>query len=269
MLVIETMGVATSKVEQGNGGSVSSKKELIIAGGRGGITGNKRRPRGRFDDCFGLDESQSRTTESTQGSPEIDMHPSKATRGARRSSLNSSTNSGLPKWFRRQSSANGLDSSSKQQAKNKINEPLPPSYLVFKTSRNSDESLPTLSSESSGKAVPVPVQGRKKTQSAKAAMGGWESPSAGDLGGDFETQMDELQRMYDMRTWDMYFRIMEARKSRPIPTMIPHQQELHPRPFHAARTDYDYSTPREEVLDDSDKLIDESQTEDMIFGDLE
>ena len=83
-----------------------------------------------------------------------------------------------------------------------------------------------------------------------------------------EAQMDELQRMYDMRTWDMYIRITEARKNMPAPTMIPHQQQQPPLLKPAARgDDYDYFTPGDESFEDSDHHLADAEV--MIFGDLE
>ena len=94
-------------------------------------------------------------------------------------------------------------------------------------------------------------------------MDDWETHSDGGMG---DSRMDELQRMYDMRTWDMYLRITEARKNKPAPTMIPHQNH----PESALPTDdYDYFTPGDESFEESDNILDHSQSEEMIFGDLE
>lgn len=268
------MGIAVSKLELENEG-IAASKDLIVTGLPNAVrnkrnasrTPNSSHRRGRFDDCFGLDESQSRSTESTQGSPDIDMYPSKSTREARRSSF-SSSHHGRPKWFRRQSNS-GIGTHKEVEAYNNNNnntEQLPPSYLVFKNHEKTHQSLPMLNSQSSGgKTAPVPVQTRKSR--SMDTMGGWGSPSEEGFGGDDEAQMDELQRMYDLRTWDMYIRIMEARKNRPTPnTMIPHQQQF--KPLHA-NDDYDYFTPGDESTDDPNLLLDASQSEEMIFGDLE
>ena len=142
---------------------------------------------------------------------------------------------------------------------------LPPSYLIFKKGDKMAKSISLgafkSSPSTSGRTAPVPVQTRK-TQSLDQ-KDGWDSCS--DLG-DPEARMDELQRMYDLRTWSMYLRITEARKNKPIApanTMIPHQ---HKRPTQS--DGYDYFTPTDERFDEPD-IIDLSQSEDMIFGDLE
>mmetsp|Transcript_17328 Transcript_17328/g.32869 ORF Transcript_17328/g.32869 Transcript_17328/m.32869 type:complete len:255 (+) Transcript_17328:141-905(+) len=254
------MGVATSRIEYEER---RAPKELTAQEG-GSIVVIKRKTRApnlRMDDCFGLDESQSRSTESTQGSPEIDIYPSKASREARRTSFGSSMGV-RPKWFRRQSS-------SKVRATNEdpalTEEPShPPSYLVFqkddKMATSNSTGVLKSSPSSSGRTAPVPVQSRK-IQSV-GQMDGCDSCS--DLG-DPDARMDELQRMYDLRTWNMYLRITEARKKNPTATttMIPHHHE---RP--AQLDDYDYFTPGDERVDEPD-IVDVSKSEDMIFGDLE
>lgn len=90
---------------------------------------------------------------------------------------------------------------------------------------------------------------------------GWDSHSVCD---DPEARMDELQRMYDLRTWDMYIRITEARKNNPTThtAMIPH----HKAPVQP--DDYDYCAPGDKIFAEPD-TVDVSQSADMIFGDLE
>ena len=116
------------------------------------------------------------------------------------------------------------------------------------------------STPTSGKTAPVPVQSRK----SRSSLGTWGTPNE-SVG---EAQMDELQRMYDMRTWDMYIRITEARKNKPQPTMIPHQQQQH-LPLRSAKDDYDHFITGVEPMDSPDHPADASQSEEMIFGDLE
>lgn len=252
------MGVATSKSSLIQDVPARAPKGSATAATERGVAlkrSKTRTPNLRIEDCFGLDESQSRATESTQGSPEIDMYPTKESRGARRTSWSSTA--GRSTWFRRQaSSSSGV--AAPVPRKNK--DPLPPSYLVFEQPEKLDSSKSYSPSSASGKTAPVPVT--RTSQSVKQ-MGGWETCS--DLG-DPEERMDELQRMYDMRTWDMYLRITEARKNKPVApannTMIPHHQH------HKSKDDYDYFTPGEDTFDEPD-VVDVSQSEEMIFGDLE
>ena len=255
MNAILTMGVAASKIEFED---FRVGKELVPQGG--GISPAKRKtrtPNLRIEECFGLDESQSRSTESTQGSPEIDMYPSKTSREARRGQ----SVAVRPKWFRRQKSLKV--GTTANEVSNSTEEPLPLSYLEFKkdgkmTNSNSlgaSKSSPA----SSGKSAPVPVQTRKSQSMMQ--MDDWDACSDLD---DPEARMDELQRMYDMRTWNMYLRITEARKNKPTTstTMIPH----HKPP--AQSDDYDYFTPADDRFDEPE-IVDLSQSEEMIFGDLE
>lgn len=221
----------------------------------------------RRDDSFGLDENQSRSTESTQGSPEIDMYPSKTPKGNRSRTSFGATGS---RWFHRRPSTNtaAMGATHKESLKN---DPLPPSYLVFKQPEIRHRSLPVL--QTNGKTAPVPV--KRKGLSTKR-MDRWEAHSDGDVT-DLESRVDELERMYDMRTWDMYLRITEARKNKPVPTMIPHHQpppppqqqpmmHHHHLPMHTtSKEDYDYFTPGDGFFMETDL----SRSEEMIFGDLE
>ena len=274
---ITTMGLTASKSNIVEGEMILSK-ELTLEGGTANASysnNNKRNSsrtsnRLRLDECFGLDESQSRSTESTQGSPELDLYPSKSTREARKSSFGSSAGAGSrPKWFRRQSSS----AVGAQELASQKGDCLPPSFLVFKQNKSShgSSSSPTLtsSSSSSGKTAPVPVQTRK-TQSAKTLKNHWGSLSdGGNTASDHHARVDELQRMYDMRTWDMYIRITEARKNKPAPTMIPHHHSTQPLPL-SKNDGYDYFIKGDESLhDEHDTAVDVSQSEEMIFGDLE
>ena len=75
----------------------------------------------------------------------------------------------------------------------------------------------------------------------------------------------------------MYLRITEARKQKSATTalgsshnntMIPHSRPV--KDLACATTDYDYYTPGEESMELSEQSrLDGSQSEDMIFGDLE
>lgn len=218
-----------------------------------GVPVSSKRRRPRFEECFGLDESQSRSTESTQGSPEIDMYPSKSTRDDRRHSQGGGTPF-RPRWLRRQISLphhTTAPGTTKEDS-------LPPSYLEFQPHNDvtNDDTVPSLDvpDSASGKTAPVPVHSKPLVRG-----------ESDDCSEQPEARMDELQRMYDLRTWDMYLRITEARKNKPSSssTMIPHGREV--------STDYDYYTP-EDALEDPDHHppADVSQSaEDMIFGDLE
>lgn len=154
------MGLAVSKVVSEDSG-FGKKRGLAHGGGPVAVKQKTLTPNLRAEDCFGLDESQSRSTESTQSSPEIDMYPFKASRTQRASFGSSMGLGGQPKWFRRQSStlkpATGNEVSL-------IEEPLPPSYLVFKNDSNKmgfAHSLRVFKSSTSGRTAPVPVRVRK------------------------------------------------------------------------------------------------------------
>lgn len=215
----------------------------------------KRRPSSRSShrrsQGSGADESQSRSTASTQGSPEIDMYPSKSSKGARRSLQGSSSRSSSrsSKWLRKPAAAEEAKESHYHKDPS-----LPPALLVLNhPSKPNTGALPASSQSNYGKTAPVPVKSSRKT----LRLGDAEDHEA------TEAHLDELQRMYDMRTWDMYLRIKESRKKKPLsPTMIPHSQGGAPA------DDYEYYIPAGDSMDESEAATN-LLPEDMIFGDLE
>jgi hypothetical protein len=187
----------------------------------------------------------------------------------------------------------------KKTVKNDEDLSLPPTYLEFPQLSTDEDDYYVPPSPSGGatsnRTAPVPV-GRRATRTITGVTSttnttrttttatsttmrnkDWNDSSCSEQ--DFE-KMDELQRMYDLRTWDMYLRITEARKYKSTTTstsctsssstMIPHSR----RTAEDNTDDYDYYTPAGEESSSMDRetsehRLDVSQSEDMIFGDLE
>jgi hypothetical protein len=130
---------------------------------------------------------------------------------------------------------------------------LPPAFLVLnRPSKPKTGGIDPVSQSKCGKTAPVPVKSSRKT----LRLGDAEDHEA------TEAHLDELQRMYDMRTWDMYLRIKESRKKKPVSaSMIPRSQG-------APTDDYEYYIPAGDSMDESEAAA-SFLPEDMIFGDLE
>lgn len=142
-----------------------------------------------------MDEIQSKGTESTKGSPDLMSLPR-----AQPPKRTTNNGAGLLGWFRRPTAA------SQPSRRRHEQEPRtkPPQQIVLRSSQqDSSTHVPT-------RSRPIP---RKRSSSDYASFE--------------EEDIENLKRIYDMRTWDMYLRITEARARRsssyhqPEPTFIP------------------------------------------------
>jgi hypothetical protein len=205
-------------------------------------------------DCGSADGSKS--TASTRDSPDFGgFRFTRAGEKNRRNSQQESFNFKSPIGTIKSSIAPlSLFRRTPSRAPTKMHPDLPPSVLVINQTRPEKESVT--------RPIKIKRRGQNRT---------YPYPLTASQIADEEDDVDEhLTKLYDMRSWDMYMRITEARKNQ--------QQSIQQATGANAYVNGDYSHFLSFPCDPSATMIDqdlshlyheESPEHEMIFGDLE
>ena len=210
------------------------------------------------------DDILSKSTESTEGSPELPHEPIAADAPAVMSLARPAT------WFHQRPT-----SSRNQQIPNRYDDPLPPAGNSNHQHQQSRESGRRLKTQSCSVPLKCPARKHRSTQLSPDAS---HHPNHSSFNDHQEEDNDHLQHLYDMRTWDMYLRITEARRKQnvqshsahyPPSSMIPMQKSTALPPSHIEPSGYGHFSSTEDMDPIPIEVGGSLSGHVMIFGDLE
>jgi len=245
--------IATARSEAGKLFSIDIAPNKKIDAPRSTVSNRLAKPRNQIT-SDSTDDILSKSTESTRGSPEIDFFYPSRPFGPSSSRRNQDSKLAIPGsittslsrvgWFRPRSSS-GRPKSSKNTSQD---ESVPPSVLVI------NQMVPRRRQNQRTLPVKCPRKSQHHHRTSSSAE---------------EEDIEQLKHMYDMRTWDMYTRITQARENRRTTTHnnnnhIPHATTTTATPNDCVYDHFYFPT------DSSEEATGTFMTDhEMIFGDLD